>query len=222
MDKNKIQQIEKVQRAFKNSRVEIPTTDKPGNWDNTLLKSEKISRIMRRTSVNKKYGILLYSITRHVCPEVIIELGTSCGISTMYMASGQNNGLIYTLEGWPALAKEAQGILDRAGFVNAEVITGKFVETLPELLSKVQKLDLVYLDGDHTLEGTLYYFEICLEKVHPGSVFVMDDIHWSRDMEKAWDIIRNHKRVSLSFDLFRMGILMFKPDIPKQHYSIRY
>ena len=60
-----------------------------------------------------------------------------------------------------------------------------------------------------------------LEKIDENSIIVFDDIYWSDQMEEAWKEIVNNKRVTLSIDLFKMGIVFFHPSIVKEHYKLR-
>jgi predicted O-methyltransferase YrrM len=87
----------------------------------------------------------------------------------------------------------------------------------------MSRIDLAFIDGNHRKEPTLRYFETILPKTHEGSCIVFDDIHWSSEMEEAWELIRKDERVKLSIDLFFIGIVFFRTEFrEKQHFSIRY
>jgi predicted O-methyltransferase YrrM len=81
-------------------------------------------------------------------------------------------------------------------------------------------VDFVFFDGNHQKQPTINYFEICLQKAHEKSVFVFDDIHWSEEMEQAWAYIKNHPKVTVTIDLFWIGIVFFRTEQVKEHFII--
>jgi len=81
--------------------------------------------------------------------------------------------------------------------------------------------DLIYFDGNHQKEASLHYFEKLLPLAHNDSVFIFDDIHWSREMEEAWEQIKAHPRVRVSIDTFYWGLVFFRKEQEKEHFSIR-
>jgi predicted O-methyltransferase YrrM len=84
-------------------------------------------------------------------------------------------------------------------------------------------VDLLFVDGNHRKEATLEYFNIFLEKATPQSIFIFDDIHWSKEMEEAWKLIQQHNSVTLTIDLFFLGMVFFSKDFKvKQHFPIRF
>jgi hypothetical protein len=61
-----------------------------------------------------------------------------------------------------------------------------------------------------------------LINAHEGSIFIFDDIHWSKEMELAWEEIKNHPKVTVTLDLFKIGIVFFHTGQMKQHFRIRF
>jgi predicted O-methyltransferase YrrM len=171
---------------------------------------------------SKKYGQLLFRMVNRFQPSFVLELGTSLGITTLYLASPSGKASIITLEGCPNTAAAAKNNFRIAGVRNILSITGEFNSSLTEALNKVPRLDFVYFDGNHEEEATLDYFNRCLTRHDENSVFVFDDIHWSGGMQKAWKRIQLHENVTLTIDLFRVGIVFFRTGIPKQHYILKF
>jgi predicted O-methyltransferase YrrM len=153
----------------------------------------------------------------------VVELGTSFGITTSYLASSNPLTKIYTHEGSPQVADIAEGTFNQLALNNVKLIRGNFDETLYQTLSNLTHVDFAFIDGNHRKIPTINYFELLLQKKTEHSVFVFDDIHWSKEMEEAWHYIRKHKSVTLSIDLFYIGIVFFRPEqkVP-QHFTIRY
>lgn len=185
---------------------------------------ERTVRDLARSAVKpSKWGRLLHRIAAHYKPTEIIELGTSLGITTSYLATAIQTPKVYTIEGSAeiaAVAREGFGLLN---IKNVESITGNFDAVLPNLLQRRGKAELVYIDGNHRYEATVAYFNLLLPFINSSSILVFDDIHWSAGMEKAWEEIRMHESVRYSIDLFFIGIVFFKPDfrVP-QHFAIRF
>ncbi len=186
-------------------------------------KKRKINAIARSSLKNKKFAILLFRIVKYYKPETIIELGTSFGITSCYMACANKNSVIFTFEGSKEIGKIAEDNFKKAGFENINLIEGNFNKTLPDVLNKIKNIDMVFLDGNHRKEATLAYFFEFLKKSASHSIFIFDDIHWSAEMEQAWKQIQEHDSVTLTVDLFFIGIVFFNPDFKvKQHFAIRF
>jgi predicted O-methyltransferase YrrM len=170
----------------------------------------------------KKYAQLLYRIVRYFRPKIILEMGTSLGISGAYMAKARDNARFITLEGSQAIADIAQETFDACKVTNAEIHVGNFDDTLQPILDEVGTVDIAFIDGNHQKEATLKYFEQLLPYCKENSILIFDDICWSSDMFEAWRKMKNDKRVRISVNLCKMGIIFFKRDGRKQDYTIRY
>lgn len=186
-------------------------------------KQRTISSIVRHAAKNKKLSQLLFRIVHYYKPQTIVELGSSLGISSAYMASADSNANVFTIEGDLSVASAAKQYHEFLRLHNIHLITGKFEEVLPGLLQQIQKVDIAFVDGNHRFGPTIHYFENLLTKATPQSLFIFDDIHWSKEMEEAWRIIKNHKAVTASIDMFFIGIILFRPEFKsKQQFTIRF
>ena len=153
-------------------------------------------------------------------PEKILEIGTSLGLATSCLSLGNPLAQILTLEGCPNTAKVAEKHLKKNNCDNVEIIIGEFKNTLPNVL-KNNTFDLIYFDGNHKMEPTIDYFKKAVKNTKNNSVFIFDDIHWNKEMEHAWNYIKNHKEVTISIDTFQWGIVFFRKEQNKQHFTIR-
>jgi predicted O-methyltransferase YrrM len=187
-----------------------------------ISKTGKVSEIVRKSSVPVKYGVLLSNMAAEFGGSHIIELGTSTGISTMYMAASSPGTKVSTIEGCKSLAAVAGENLLRAGIQNVVVCTGSFDEVLPGLLEKERKPGLVFIDGNHRKEPVLKYFEIIAAQADEKTTVIFDDINYSSEMASAWEEVRRHEKVSVSIDINRMGIVFFRRGIAHAEYRIRY
>jgi predicted O-methyltransferase YrrM len=177
----------------------------------------KAGAFVRRSSVSRKYGKLLYNLIAYFKPGTILELGSATGISAIYMAAR-----LVTVEGCRETAMIAQENVNRIGIKNVTVVNAPFEEVLPLVFFDLRKIDFAFFDGNHTFDATTDYFERCLPFTDENSIFIFDDIHWSEEMEKAWEKIKQHPSVSVSVDIYRMGLVFFRKGIEKQHFVIRY
>ncbi len=191
----------------------------------SIIKTNKrvVADIARSSLKPAKYAQLLYRMVNYYKPKTILELGTSFGITSSYLAAANVNAKLYTIEGSAAIADIAQKTFARMGLKNIELITGDFDNVLPDLLEKINTIDLAFIDGNHRAAPTLDYFSKLLNFSTPSTILIFDDIHWSAEMEQAWTEIRQHPSVTLTIDLFFIGIVFFNPDINhKQQFSIRF
>ena len=181
-----------------------------------------IASIARNAVKSKKFGQLLYRIIKYYQPETILELGTSLGITTSYLAEGNPHARMITMEGEKTIAAIARENFKTLKLQNTELVEGNFDERLSNVVRGLSSVDFSFIDGNHRLQPTIQYFETILGKTNNFSMIVLDDIHWSRGMEEAWQYCKEHSSVTLSIDLFFIGILIFRKEIKeKQHFAIR-
>lgn len=185
-------------------------------------RKRKVSDIASRSLKSAKYSQLLFRIVHHFNPQTILELGTSLGITTAYLASNSSKSRCITLEGCPQTAGIARENFVKLQLANIEVVEGDINLTLKKVLDDVATLDFVFVDANHNSAAVLNYFELCLPLMKTNSVMVFDDIYWSDDMELAWKTIKKHEKVKATIDLFQVGIVFFNADLNKKDYKIRY
>jgi predicted O-methyltransferase YrrM len=191
----------------------------------TSIKSRKrrVKDIANSSLKPKKYAQLLSRMVQYYKPATIVELGTSLGITSSYLALGNKDAKLYTLEGARNIAAIAAHTFEALRLENIELIEGDFSKTLPLLCAKSGIVDFVFIDGNHRMEPTLSYFGQLLTCSNASTIFVFDDIHWSAEMESAWAVIRDHPAVTLTIDLFFIGIVFINSDFKvKQHFAIRF
>ncbi len=218
-EKNKIESIRSQLLSDKTS-IDVVDLGAGSSYDGKVA-ARTIGEITRKFAKNAAYGSLLYRVVRFLQPQVMVELGTSLGISAMYQASANCNGYLYTLEGCPATADQARKIISENGFSNIEVITGHFDESLPALLKQLSGFDYLFIDGNHTLEATWNYFEIAKKYARENSVIIFDDINWSDGMRDAWKKVKQSDDVTITIDFYRLGLAFFNKGFSKQDFNLR-
>ncbi len=183
----------------------------------------KVKDLAKRASAGRKFARLLHRISKYYGFDQSLELGTNLGLGSAAIALGNPQGKLVTMEGVEELCGIAKSNFEELGIAKGiRLIQANFDQKLGEVLNGIEKLDLVYIDGNHRYEPTIRYFESILPKLHNDSWLILDDIHWSHEMEQAWEEIRNHTSVKVDIDLYRFGILLFRKEMSKEHFHIRF
>lgn len=216
--------VENLRHALLADRREIDITDHgAGSGYNKKVQQRAVAGLARHAAKPKKYGQLLFRMIRAWKPKTILEFGTSLGITTSYLASGNPAAKLITMEGSPSIAKLAKENLNKLNSRDLTVLEGTFDDLLPGVLQENRSFDFVFVDGNHRYDATVRYFQDLLPAMHNDSVIVFDDIHWSKGMEKAWKEIKSHESVRCSIDLFFIGAVFFRKEfMEKQHFTVRF
>jgi predicted O-methyltransferase YrrM len=214
--------IEKIRKKMISDKRAINVNDLGSGSEKIKTNLRKVSDIAKYSPVPKKYGVLLSNLAAEFGSPLILEFGTSLGISAMYMAAACSDAIVTTMEGCPAKSEIARSNFGEAGLNNIKLLTGEFEEVLPAILEKGIKPGLVFIDGNHRKKPVLEYFNTMAETSDNNTVIVIDDIYYSKEMEEAWTIIKQTKQVSVTIDLFRMGIVFFRQGMNHNNYMIRY
>lgn len=217
------QSVEKLRQQLLKDTTLIEVEDFGAGSTVIKTNNRRVDKIAASSLKPKKFAQLLFRIVQFYRPHTIIELGTSFGISSAYMASAHSDIKLYTLEGAASIAAIAQQNFNTLGLKNIKLIQGDFAVTFPKLLSSLSSVDMAFIDGNHRKAPTLQYFYQLLNASTDTTILIFDDIHWSKEMEEAWEVIKAHEAVTLTIDLFFIGIVFFRKDfLEKQHFSIRF
>ena len=183
----------------------------------------RVKDIAQHAARNEKFGKLLFRIVEKYQYKNMLELGTSLGIGTSYIASAAKDGQVITIEGCNDIADKATETFASLSHTHIRQRRGNFDLVLTPILQQNPSFDLIIIDGNHREEATLAYFNEIMPFIKDDTLLIFDDIHWSRGMHKAWQTIHSDQRVRLSIDLFFFGLVFFKKDFKeKQHFTLKY
>lgn len=214
-----------VLKNYRNSLLEnkntIEVTDFGAGSKVFKSNSRQISKIAKTAGITQKRAELLFRITNYFQPESVLEIGTSLGLATSALALGNKKSKIITLEGCPETAKIAQDQLKKFNINNVESVAKEFKTYFENCQLSTVNYQLIYFDGNHSKKATLDYFEILLPTITNETIWIFDDIHWSKDMEESWEIIKIHPKVSVTIDTFQWGLVFFRKEQEKEHFVIR-
>lgn len=214
-------EIENFRKALLKNETELKILDLGAGSKVENSSTRKIKSIARHSLSSSKFSQFIFRLIQDYNFENIIDLGTSFGITTAYMAKANPNTSIYTFEADPNALKIAKEVNINQG--NIKFHEGDIGSLLPEMLHKSNsKIDLVYADANHTYEASIDYYNIIQPNLTSNSIYILDDIHWSAGMKKAWEELKLRKEVTSSIDLFDAGLLFFNSDFKKQHYVLDF
>lgn len=215
--------IEQLRNELKADKTPLEVIDLGAGSSLGKKNSRSIGSIARHAAKPPRLAQLLFRLARYYQPATILELGTSLGISSSYLQLGQPTAQLLTLEGAPAVAEQARKNFEKLGLTKIRQLVGNFDETLQVAINELGQIDLAFVDGNHRYEPSVRYFQQLLPNLHNDSILIFDDIHWSADMEKAWNEIRSHAAVRCSVDLFFVGLVFFRNEFREpRHFNIRY
>ncbi|TCK82880.1 O-methyltransferase [Albibacterium bauzanense] len=214
--------IEELREQLKNDTRTIRITDLGAGSMLNNGKVKQIRSLAKNALKPPRVAKLIARLANEFQPASIIELGTCLGITTLYLSKASNSSHIITVEGCPETAKVAMENFKRLDVNNIETRTGNFDILFPQIVEELPRIDFLFIDGNHRKDATLKYFYDCLPKVHAGSILIFDDIYWSEGMKEAWQEIKNHPQVTVTIDLFYIGLVFFKPDQVKENFKVRF
>ena len=182
----------------------------------------KVSDIARYSLASPKYAALLFRLCVYFQPKNVLELGTSLGLTTLYLTSAVPKANMISIEGCENTYAYAQKMLAKSEVKNITLFNLSFDEAFKQVLNNTS-FDFVYIDGNHTYEATLRYFDLLKKNSTENTVLVFDDIYWTPGMTKAWQEIKDHPEVRLSIDLYKIGLIFFrKENKQKEHFCLRF
>lgn len=214
------EEIESIRAKLLLTEKVIDVKDLGAGSRSSLSNKRSVKHIAETALKKPKKAQLLFRFIHYFKPTCILELGTSLGITTAYLAKANSKSDVFTVEGSPEIAKIARVNFKKLKVQNVEQSIGNFDDLLANKLKSLKTVDFVFFDGNHQKTPTLNYFESCLQYKNENSIFVFDDIYWSKEMTEAWQEIKTHPEVTVSIDCFEMGFIFFKKDQAKEHFTV--
>lgn len=216
-------EIERLRKVLQQDKRMLKIEDFGAGSRVAKSQQRTVAQLARSALKPKKYAQLLFRLVRVYQPQTILELGTSLGLTTAYLANGHPAAEVVTIEGSQTIAAVAAQNFATLGLHKIRQEVGDFDAVLPAVIQQLSSIDLAYVDGNHRYQPTVRYFHQLLPKITNDSILVFDDIHWSQEMEKAWKEIKQHPSVQCTVDIFFLGFVFFRREFKaKQHFTIRF
>lgn len=221
-DKSEYKTIEAQRKKLFSDESTITVTDLGAGSHLNKNRTKKVNQIAQNALKSPRLAKLIYRLAKDTGPKTAIELGTCLGITTSYLSKACPEAEIITIEGCPQTAEVAHQNFKDLDLQNVELHVGNFDLILPDIIARQPSLDFVYIDGNHRKDATLNYFKWCLPKVTEHSLLIFDDIYWSQGMKEAWEEIKSHPDVTVTIDLFWIGLVYFKKGQAKEHFKLKF
>jgi len=212
-------ELSSYRKALFSNRQKISIIDLGAGSRRSNAKQRSVMEIAKTSGTTLKRAKLLFRLINYFKPKMVLELGTSLGIATQAMALGNKVSIITTVEGCKTIQSFAEQQINAFDIHNVIFKNENFEDYLSSL--KNENWDLIFFDGNHQEDATLRYFENLLNFAHTDSVFIFDDIYWSKGMTNAWNTIKQHPKVTVTIDTFFWGLVFFKKELTKENFKIR-
>ena len=180
-----------------------------------------VSIVYRRTASSIRDAKMIAELASMVNGKTILEMGTAFGTTTLAMCFAAQKSRIITLEGVPEIAFIAKQHFKKFEAENVIIKTGRFSETLPQIVAEENDLGLVFIDGHHSYKPTLDYLNIILPSLSEKAIVALDDIYYSREMSQCWSELQQHPAFQVKMDFFRFGLLIKNADLSKECFRLR-
>jgi predicted O-methyltransferase YrrM len=213
--------LKNYRKALLQNKNTIEVTDFGAGSRVFKSNTRQMAKIAKTAGITSKRAELLFRIVRYFQPENILEIGTSLGLASSALSLGNSKAKITTLEGCKNTLAQCQLQLQKFNINNVDCVNTEFSSFLKNLQPSTYNLQLIYFDGNHSKAATLNYFELLLPTATNETVWIFDDIHWSKDMEEAWEIIKKHPKITVTIDTFQWGMVFFRTEQEKEHFVIR-
>lgn len=215
---------DKLNQYYKENNIQVSTEGNAGEGSQSVGKRKvSASSFSNKVGLPSKYGKVLFGLIRENNIHSVIELGTSLGISTSYLSSHSAVDVTTIEANKQVLDVTRQAYREINNTDSIHFIHARFDTVLYDLCKAGLANTLIFIDGDHNKEAVMRYFTSCLPFIKESTILVFDDIYWSEGMTDSWHEIFHHKKVKLSIDIFRMGIVFFKDaNKEKQHFQLWY
>jgi len=214
--------FELYRKQLLNDHSEIDLRDFGAGFGGTKCNRRTVSYVVRNSAKQPRYARMLYRLVRFLKPGIILELGTSAGISTLYMAAGHTEAKVVTVEGCASTADLARKTFSKFSGYDISLYEGRFEDVIPGQALTLPRIDFLFIDGNHRFQPTIDYVNLCFPLLSSGAVIVVDDINWSQEMKEAWLSLKGDSRFTLSIDLYMMGLLFISKNLSKQDLVVRY
>lgn len=215
--------IEAIRKKAINNKQLISQHDFGARSAERKVATQPINHFAKHHAKPARISQIIFHLVKNYGYSNCIELGTSLGFTSMHIAKAlQQNGQLTTIEGAHEIAAAAEQhfILSDTQQKIKQVI-GNFDTALPDILNGYDRVDFAFVDGNHTYEATMHYFNLLLTKTHNNSLIIIDDIYWSPGMTMAWKEIQQHELVTVTVDLFFVGLVYFRREQAREHFKLR-
>ena len=175
---------------------------------------------LAKQSLPDKYNQLLFRIIAYFKPKSILEIGSSLGISTAYLAAANENNQVDGVE-----SNELVAIISKQNFRELSLQNVSIETLLDTLLTEAKRdkktYDLIFVND--ISEGISDIYLKISSLLNEDTIVVFRDINSSSAINKSWTKIKHQATITISIELFGMGFVFFrKEQLKKEHFAVRF
>ena len=162
----------------------------------------------------RKRSRLLYRVIQHYEPDSVVSFGSITALNATALALGNLQTKVYLEQ-----SEDFLETLNAMGVINVRLIQPAEFDS-----EHFRRLNtgFVFFGRDSFEDDTWDYLTDCLNYKTADSVFIFEGIHHNRDIEDAWEEIKADEDVSVTFDLYSIGMVFFREGIEKQDFVLKY
>ena len=186
------------------------------------LRSRTLGEIVRREAIHPKHGALLFRLVNYFKSQNILQLGPTMGLSTLYLTSYAAGLRCIALETVPEFGRISKRVFEQAAHNPIDLRVGSYAALLPQALQDLGSVDFVFFNTLYEQEHNLELFNACAKYAHDNTVFVFEGIKESGKMRAFWRDVCLHPDVTVTLDLYSLGILIFRNKLHKKDYKVYF
>lgn len=188
---------------------------------NGVETERRISEFVRESSISPSYDQLLFRLVNFFKPRNVVEIGTSIGITSLYLATSDTHRPVYTIGESKELADFAHTTFGKVGLQNIIQQTGNVETKLPVVLSKEKNIDFVYFGRQTSVEAIQKSLSLLSSSFTSKTVIMLSDL-WKDERKELWETMKKQSGVRVSIEMFHYGILIFNEDLQCENYNLLY
>lgn len=186
-----------------------------GAGSHTLGKVRRVNEVYRSAATKGIFLEVLAKMTNYYKPKKVLELGTSLGVGTLALSYGSEQ--VITVDACEVTQSFAQKYFPKTS-TEVQFVTDNFSHFIE---NDTAVYDLIFVDGHHDGKALKMYLKLLEKNSHDETIFILDDIRWSKSMLRAWKEIIQDTNYHLSMDLFKFGVVLKRHHQQKQHFVVR-
>ena len=184
------------------------------DYDTILRISSLLDGKKYATRSRRKEARLLYRLVNYLEPEAVVSFGSLSALNTTALALGNLQTKVYLDHSADFLET-----MNAMGVVNVNLL--RHDKSEQEQLQRLS-LDFVFFGLNDFGEDTWNKLEEALAQANEETVLIFEGIHHSSRTEAAWEAIIADEDVTLSIDVFSLGLVFFREGVEKQDFVLKY
>ena len=185
------------------------------NDDRFFYAFETIEQLPHQQQGFKKYNQLLFKIVNYYQPKTVLYIDESITNTLFYLAQANNNTPVFSFVNNNSQQQKAVQINPKIAIDNVY-----FYDDILAITTNQYHLVCINTYNEDDLQN---YFQLLLPHFTTQSIVIINNIHASKQLEAIWYNLQQHSSITLSIDLFQLGLIFFRPEnkIP-QHFTIKF